>query len=136
MEHQQQQPIAGLTDSDREAPQVGPADFKAERASRAAARQAEDLHICPACASELVQPTDWAPAAGRRWLVDLRCPDCEWRGGGTYSQSIVDRFDEVLDDGTDAVLSDLTTLSRANMEDHVEKFVAALQADKILPEDF
>ena len=119
-----------------EVPEVGPAAFQAERARRQAGRQAEDLHICPACDSELVHPTDWAPAAGRRWLVDLRCPDCEWTGSGTYGQSVVDRFDEVLDDGTEAVLADLSTLSRANMEEHVETFVAALWADQILPEDF
>ena len=28
-----------------------------------------------------------ARAADGRWLVDLRCPECEWTGGGTYAQS-------------------------------------------------
>lgn len=100
------------------------------------ARTQEDLHICPSCASRLVLPTDWAPAAGRRWTVDLRCPDCEWQGGGTYSQSVVDRFDEALDDGTEALLRDLNLLTRANMEEQVDAFVAALAADHVLPEDF
>ena len=79
---------------------------------------------------------DWSPAAGRRWIVELRCPECEWTGGGTYSQKVVDRFDEVLDDGTEALLEDLNRLSRANMEDLVDVFVAALTSDFILPEDF
>jgi hypothetical protein len=105
----------------------------------AAAREArtqEDLHVCPSCDSGLVFPTDWAPAAGRRWTVDLRCPECEWLGGGTYAQPIVDRFDEALDDGTEALLRDLNLLTRANMEEQVDAFVAALNADQILPEDF
>ena len=115
---------------------VAPGDFERQRAERRAARQAEDLHICPSCSSSLVCPTDWAPAAGRRWVVDLRCPECEWTGGGIYSQKVVDRFDEVLDDGTEAILDDLNVLARANMEENVERFVAAVWADRILPEDF
>ena len=56
-------------------------------------RRANDLQICPACARDLVYPLDWAPAPGRRWSVALRCPECEWQGGGIYSQNIVDQFD-------------------------------------------
>jgi len=118
------------------AQQVGPGDFAPGAAERRSARRAEDLHICPACSSELVHPVDWSPVTDRRWHVDLRCPDCEWTGGGTYEQKVVDRFDEALDDGTEAVLSDLQRLTRANMEDDVEAFIAALHADRILPEDF
>ena len=120
----------------QEAQQVGPGDFAPSDAGRRSARRAEDLHICPACSSELVHPVDWAPVADCRWQVDLRCPDCEWTGGGTYAQKVVDRFDEALDDGTEAVLNDLQRLTRANMEEDVESFIAALQSDRILPEDF
>jgi hypothetical protein len=49
---------------------------------------------------------------------------------------VVDRFDEALDLGTDAMLNDLLLLARANMESEVDRFVAALVADHILPEDF
>ncbi len=66
----------------------------------------------------------------------LRCPGCEWNGGGSYSQEIVDRFDEVLERGTESVLEDLSVLTRANMEDQIDRFVSALTADQILPEDF
>jgi uncharacterized membrane protein len=34
------------------------------------------------------------------------------------------------------VLDDLNVLIRANMEEQIERFAAALQADQILPEDF
>jgi hypothetical protein len=33
-------------------------------------------------------------------------------------------------------VDDLNVLIRANMEDQIERFAAALQADHILPEDF
>jgi hypothetical protein len=98
--------------------------------------RAQELHICPSCASMLVYPTDWAPAARRRWAVELRCPDCEWIGGGVYAQEIVDRFDEALDTGTEQLLDDLNLLARANMEEQVERFVGALAAGHVLPEDF
>jgi hypothetical protein len=49
---------------------------------------------------------------------------------------MVDRLDEALDRGTEAVLEDLNILVRANMEDQIERFVAALNGDQILPEDF
>lgn len=133
---EEREPTTDIAPSRQEVPRVEPGDFKSEPAGREASRQAEDLHICPGCGSQLVHPVDWAPAAGRRWLVALRCPDCEWTGGGTYSQKVVDRYDEVLDVGTEAILDDLNRLSRANMEEHVELFIAALWDDRILPEDF
>ena len=116
---------------------VAPADFFGPTDTREAVRRREeDLHICPSCASDLVYPSNWSPAPGRAWAVDLRCPECEWTGGGTYSQRVVDRFDEVLDLGTDSILDDLEVLSRATMEEHVEIFAAALWDDHVLPEDF
>jgi predicted RNA-binding Zn-ribbon protein involved in translation (DUF1610 family) len=99
-------------------------------------RRRGDLHICPECGSDLVYPTDWAPASDRKWHVALRCPECEWNGGGHYNQDAVDRLDEALDHGTEAVLDDLNILVRANMEDQIDRFVAALNGDQILPEDF
>lgn len=101
-----------------------------------ARRETNDLHICPTCASELVYPVDWEPAPERRWSVHLRCPDCEWTGGGVYEQSVVDRFDEVLDLGTESIVEDLRLLARANMEEQIDRFVGALEADLVLPEDF
>jgi hypothetical protein len=113
----------------------GNASRQQDSASRGT-RDAIELHVCESCHSNLVFPTDWAPAGSRHWAVQLRCPDCEWEGEGVYSQDIVDRFDEVLDDGTEAILDDLMRLTHANMEDEIDRFVAALNADQVLPEDF
>jgi predicted RNA-binding Zn-ribbon protein involved in translation (DUF1610 family) len=112
-----------------------PSVFEA-RVSSGQRRRRGDLHVCPECGSDLVYPTDWAPASDRQWHVALRCPECEWNGGGRYSQEMVDRLDEALDRGTEAVLEDLNILVRANMEDQIDRFVAALNGDQILPEDF
>jgi hypothetical protein len=95
-----------------------------------------DLHVCPDCTRSLVYPTDWDEASDTHWEVSLRCPNCEWASTGTYSQDVVDRFDEELDRGTEALVRDLKRLTRANMEDEVERFAKALAVNAILPEDF
>jgi len=95
-----------------------------------------DLSHCPSCESKLVYPVDWAEANPGYWEVDLRCPNCEWTESGVYPQDVVDRFDMALDVGTEALIGDLQALMRANMEEEIERFVAALAGGHILPEDF
>ena len=110
----------------------------AEAAGAAAApkRQIDDLHVCPECDRDLVYPMDWEEASTTHWEVELRCPNCEWSEVGTYDQTTVDRFDEHLDNGTDALVKDLRRLVQANMEAEADRFGAALEAGAILPEDF
>ncbi|MDX6584050.1 MAG: hypothetical protein QOI10_3234 [Solirubrobacterales bacterium] len=117
-------------------PPLAASDFRAAPRRVAPASRPTGLHVCPGCASELVYPTDWAPAAAKSWSVQLRCPDCEWHGGGVYAQEVVDRFDEQLDLGTEELLADLSLLTRANMEEQVDRFVSALHAGWIVPDDF
>ncbi len=95
-----------------------------------------DLHVCMECASGLVYPTHWEEASDAAWRVCLRCPECETRRDGVFSQSAVEAFDEQLEAGTDALTADLRRLCRANMAEEIESFTAALAADAILPEDF
>jgi hypothetical protein len=95
-----------------------------------------ELHICGSCDSELVYPTEWDEAGATHWEVSLRCPNCEWAGTGVYSQDTVERFDEELDRGTEALVRDLKRLMTANMEDEIERFVSALDHGHVLPEDF
>jgi hypothetical protein len=94
------------------------------------------LHVCGRCASELVFPIDWEEAGRTHWEVVLRCPECEWQDTGVFDQAVVDRFDEELDRGTRVLVRDLKHLMHANMEDQVERFVAALHAGHIEPSDF
>jgi hypothetical protein len=105
-------------------------------ARRPAPERVDDLHVCGTCDSELVYPVDWREAGGEHWEVTLRCPNCEWTGTGVFEQDVVERFDEELDRGTEALVRDLKRMMQANMEDEVERFVSALQGDHIVPEDF
>jgi hypothetical protein len=104
--------------------------------SRPSEPAVEDLHICPDCTAGLVYPVQWEESDETHWEVDLRCPNCEWSTTGVYPQHLLDRFDEELDRGTEALVRDLKRLTRANMEDEIERFSRALHADAILPEDF
>ena len=95
-----------------------------------------ELHVCRDCESELVYPTEWEEAGPDYWRVTLRCPNCEWNVSGVFPQDLVDRFDERLDEGTEQVVTDLRELMRANMSEEIDRFVAALNAGALLPEDF
>jgi hypothetical protein len=95
-----------------------------------------DLHVCGGCSSELVYPVDWEEAGSVHWQVTLRCPNCEWSGTGVFEQMTVERFDEQLDRGTDALVRDLKRMVQANMEEQIDRFVGALRDGLILPEDF
>jgi hypothetical protein len=109
-------------------------DRRAGEADPAAPQQ--QLHVCGSCTSELVYPLDWQEAGARHWQVTLRCPNCEWTGTGVFEQATVEAFDEELDRGAEAMIRDLKRLVRANMEEQVDRFVAALDADHIQPDDF
>ena len=96
----------------------------------------EDLHICPECDRGLVYPVEWEEVSPTHWEVLLRCPNCEWGEVGVFDQMTVDRFDEELDLGTEALLRDLQRLTKANMEEEADRFAFALESDLLLPEDF
>jgi hypothetical protein len=94
------------------------------------------LHVCIECSSELVYPVRWEEAGPENWSVLLHCPNCEVYREGVFAQNTVEAFDEELDRGWDALARDYKRLMRANMEEELERFVSALGADAILPEDF
>ena len=96
----------------------------------------EELHVCPSCDQQLVYPMEWEEHDATSWEVALRCPNCEWTVTDVFHQDAVDRFDEELDRGTEALVRDLKQLTHANMEDEIERFIDALDGDHVLPEDF
>jgi hypothetical protein len=70
------------------------------------------------------------------WELELRCPECEWCDRAEYDQGTVERYDGALNDATDQLIESLEQLTRENMEAEIERFVAALSADHIVPFDF
>ena len=96
----------------------------------------QDLHVCIECASELVYPVQWDEAGPENWNVLLHCPNCDVYREGVFTQANVVEFDEELDRGGDALARDYKRLMRANMAEEIDRFVGALEAEAILPEDF
>ena len=96
----------------------------------------QELHVCVECDSELVYPVQWEEAGPENWSVLLQCPNCEVFREGVFTQDNVELFDEELDRGADALARDYKRLMRANMADEIDRFVGALEAGAILPEDF
>jgi hypothetical protein len=102
----------------------------------AAERTYRPLHICPDCTAPLVQPVSWAETETDQWELELVCPNCGWYNVGVYTQAEVEELEDRLEEGLSEMLADLQRLAQANMAEEVEQFIAALDADVILPEDF
>lgn len=96
----------------------------------------DDVSVCTHCACDMVYPIDWEQADGAYWQVTLRCPNCEDVSPGVMDEELIEKFDCLLDRGTDSLVRDLRNLTYANMATEINAFVGALDGDNILPEDF
>ena len=94
------------------------------------------LHLCAECGSTLMQPVRWSEVQPRSWALTVVCPNCDFVAAGVFAQEQVDRYEEQLDLGLTEMLRDLRRLTQANMCEEIDRFVAGLNADLILPEDF
>jgi len=100
-------------------------------------KRGHQLHLCPECGSDLVQPTFWEQAGDRaHWRVWRRCPECEWFSQGVHGEDEIDAFDEQLDRGAHELTEELRALEHANMSDMASAFVTALATDLIGADDF
>jgi hypothetical protein len=85
-----------------------------------------DVEETAAAAASVALP-DVKALQGQSQFIDLM---------GVFEQACVEQLDEELDRAAGALLSDLKQLTQANMEDEVEFFIRALDADLIVPSDF
>jgi hypothetical protein len=95
-----------------------------------------DLDHCPECASDVVYPIAWNDAGDRTYELTLRCPNCEWTEVDTHDWDTVQRLEERLERGERALIADLQALTRANVQEDFDRFIAALRADQVWPMDF
>lgn len=111
-----------------------PADSR--RLADSVASTIEDVANCVHCECDMVYPIDWEQAEGTLWRVTLRCPNCEDVSPGVMDEELIEKFDCLLDRGTDSLVRDLRNLTYANMATEINAFVGALGEGHILPEDF
>jgi hypothetical protein len=95
-----------------------------------------ELNICTGCQSDLVQPMAWSETSDGRWDLMLECPNCGRSESGTFTRLQVEKLEDHLDEGLTEMIADLQRLTQANMAADVDRFVLALDAGFILPEDF
>jgi hypothetical protein len=96
----------------------------------------EDLLVCGACRSRLVYPADCEEQERDHWYIELRCPDCGGSEWARFDVEMLDALDRELDRAEAEIEADLACLTRAHMADYVTRFVSALDAGAIEPEDF
>jgi hypothetical protein len=113
-----------------------PAEGQQPQVEHPAAEPRQDLHVCVGCGSGLVYPVEWEESGPENWSVLLHCPNCDLHREGVFCQESVEAFDEELDRGAELLAGDYKRLMRANLAEEIERFVGALIADAILPEDF
>ena len=103
--------------------------------SRLARQPAPTPHVCAACEQPFVEP-EFGIQEGKRWRLFLRCLSCGWSGQELLGQQALERFERELDAERQQIVIDLERLTERNMREYHDRFVAALMADAILPEDF
>jgi hypothetical protein len=94
------------------------------------------LLVCGACRSRLMYPADCEEQGRDGWRIELKCPDCGGREWARFDVERLDALDRELDRAEAEIEADLAWLTRVNMADYVTRFVSALDAGAIEPEDF
>ncbi len=94
------------------------------------------MEFCPECDGGFVHPVTWREVDDDKWEIECLCPECFWNETGVYLHEDVERFDDVLNRGTDMLIEACEQLSRENMSDYVKSFSYCLAVNAILPEDF
>jgi hypothetical protein len=70
------------------------------------------------------------------WSIELKCPNCRGRQWARFDVKMLNALDRELEQAEAEIEADLECLTRTNMADYVTRFISALDADAIEPEDF
>jgi hypothetical protein len=95
-----------------------------------------NLEVCPACATDFVNPVEWTAIEDHSWWMLLRCAQCDHRREVVVSNAEAERFDEALDSRADPIARAVRKLDLERMAATVETLIIALQRDLIGPADF
>lgn len=93
------------------------------------------VSACISCESNLLFPTE-SLRVGSQWEVDLRCPECGWRGAVRYTDAQLEELDRELDLAASVMQQQLSRLEAVHMEEWAALFLRALERDLIGPDDF
>ena len=91
---------------------------------------------CASCGSDLVFPVDWENTLENTWLVVLRCPECDAEYEEALERWRIERFVTQLHTQKRALAKELARFITSSFVLEAKRFVAALNAGHIQPEDF
>lgn len=98
---------------------------------------APGLHVCPACDGPFVLPGAVHEVIGATQVrLELACANCDWATTAVHADHELTALDLQLDRSFADLLWTLEVVWTANEQAAIERFVAALEAGAILPEDF
>jgi hypothetical protein len=96
----------------------------------------ESLLVCGTCRSRLMYPADCEEHGRDEWYIELKCPNCGGHEWARFDLEVLDALDRELEQAEAEIEADLERLTRINMADYVARFICALYAGAIEPEDF
>jgi len=94
-------------------------------------------HICRVCQRPFILPLSTFPLVTRdAYVVELHCSNCEDSSVALLSEEQMERLDRELDRQTGRLRRAVAEMRLAEELEQVDRFVSALRAGHILPEDF
>jgi hypothetical protein len=97
----------------------------------------ESLHICNACDRDFIVPVSVVDLIDHdRCIVELQCTNCGIASLGVHDDRSLMELDRRMDRAQEEMREAIEVLEMAEELERVDRFVRALQADLILPEDF
>ncbi len=95
------------------------------------------LHVCTDCHQPFVVPASVLDVIdGDRCLVQLHCTNCGETRIGVHDDTALTALDQQLDATAEAMQNAVEVLDAVDEWERMERFIDALHADLILPEDF
>jgi hypothetical protein len=96
-----------------------------------------DLQLCEACEREFIVPVSVVDLIdGERCIVELACMNCGTASLGVHDDRSLMELDRRLDESQDLMRQAIEVFEIADDLERIDRFVRALRADQILPEDF
>ena len=100
-------------------------------------QNAHDPHLCRVCRRPFLVPLSIVPLVSQdAYVVELQCTNCEDATVTLLDETEMEHLDRELDRQSGRLRHALNEIRMADELDRVDRFVEALHAGHVLPEDF
>lgn len=102
-----------------------------------AVQSSDDLSVCAACKRRFVVPVSVLDVVDRgRFVVELECNNCGHATLSVHGDQELESLDRQLDRSAAHLRDFADAMTESRELELIDRFVGALHADEILPEDF